>query len=115
MILNQVISNFSIEFFLNFFKGKTVCVSPLSTTKSNLQKSNKKSGKVSFDLALDEERPTAKLQGPQTRPNQIEHSAYFGSNMKVQNINTQSFADPYIQPNSKVLLFYEKLKAYSIF
>jgi len=68
---------------------------------------------VSFDLALDEERPTAKLQGPQTRPNQIEHSAYFGSN-KVQNINTQSFADPYIQSRSKVTILNDEFEADSL-
>jgi len=88
--------------------GNILIMSPLnSASKANTQKSQKKTGKVSFDLALDEERPTAKLQGPHTRPNQrFENSqagSYYGFNQRMYEENTQSFADPCVKPRSKVI------------
>ena len=94
-------------------KGNILIMSPLgSASKANTgtQKSQKKTGKVSFDLALEEERPTAKLQGPHTRPNHIENNSqavYYGFTPRTYEENTQSFADPCVnvKPRSKVNFF----------
>jgi len=90
--------------------GNILIMSPLnSASKANTQKSQKKIGKVSFDLALEEERPTAKLQGPHTRPNQAfennQAGSYYGFNQRMYEENTQSFADPCVKPRSKSPLY----------